>query len=85
MAVSYTHLDSYGRQQWGILHNGGNPDAATPREGRSISAVSYTHLEETVFDFSTLKHRFREIAFLTKGLKIVAEDKSCLLYTSRCV
>ena len=26
--------DSYGRQQWGILHNGGNPDAATPREGR---------------------------------------------------
>ena len=25
--------NSYGRQQWGILHNGGNPDA-----------VSYTHL-----------------------------------------
>ena len=24
--------DSYGRQQWGILHNGGNSDAATPRE-----------------------------------------------------
>src|SRR3981081_1293047 len=24
--------DSYGRQQWGILHNGGNPDAATPLE-----------------------------------------------------
>ena len=30
--------------------------------------------EETVFDFSTLKHRFREIAFLTKGLKIIAKD-----------
>jgi hypothetical protein len=29
--------DSYGRQQWGILHNGGNSDAATPRGGRSIS------------------------------------------------
>ena len=29
--------DSYGRQQWGILHNGGNSDAATPREGRRIS------------------------------------------------
>ena len=29
--------DSYGRQQWGILHNGGNPDAATPREGRRSS------------------------------------------------
>ena len=29
--------DSYGRQQWGILRNGGNPDAATPREGRRFS------------------------------------------------
>ena len=29
--------NSYGRQQWGILHNGGNPDAATPREGRRFS------------------------------------------------
>ena len=24
--------DSYGRQQWGILDNGGNPDPAMPRE-----------------------------------------------------
>ena len=30
--------------------------------------------EETVFDFHTLKHRFREIAFLSKGLKIIAKD-----------
>ena len=29
--------DSYGRQQWGILCNGGNPDPATPREGRRHS------------------------------------------------
>ena len=29
--------DSYGRQQWGILDNGGNPDPATPREGRRSS------------------------------------------------
>ena len=29
--------DSYGRQQWGILRNGGNPDAATPRAGRRHS------------------------------------------------
>ena len=27
---------SYGRQQWGILRNGGNPDVATPRERRSL-------------------------------------------------
>ena len=32
-----TRPDSYGRQQWGILHNGGNPDAATPRVGRRFS------------------------------------------------
>ena len=25
--------DSYGRQQWGILDNGGNPDPAMPRAG----------------------------------------------------
>ena len=29
--------NSYGRQQWGILGNGGNPDPATPREGRRLS------------------------------------------------
>ena len=29
--------DSYGRQQWGLLHNGRTPDAATPREGRRFS------------------------------------------------
>ena len=28
--------------------------------------------EETVFDFDTLKQRFREMAFLTKGLKITS-------------
>jgi len=30
--------------------------------------------EETVFDFDTLKQRFREMAFLTKGLKIRLTD-----------
>ena len=29
--------NSYGRQQWVILGNGGNPDPATPREGRRFS------------------------------------------------
>ncbi|HCR83207.1 DNA topoisomerase (ATP-hydrolyzing) subunit B [Muricomes intestini] len=31
--------------------------------------------EETVFDFDTLKQRFREMAFLTKGLKICLRDE----------
>lgn len=31
--------------------------------------------EETVFDFDTLKHRLREMAFLTKGIRIRLIDK----------
>jgi len=34
-----------------------------------------TIFEETVFDFDTLKTRLREIAFLTKGLKIILRDE----------
>jgi len=33
-----------------------------------------TIFEETVFEFDTLKNRLREMAFLTKGLKIVLTD-----------
>ena len=31
--------------------------------------------EETIFDYETLKQRFREMAFLTKGLRIVLVDQ----------
>ena len=31
--------------------------------------------EETVFDYDTLQHRLREMAFLNKGIKITLEDK----------
>ena len=31
--------------------------------------------ETTVFDYNTLKTKFREIAFLTKGLKIILKDE----------
>ena len=34
-----------------------------------------TIFEETVFDFDTLKNRLREMAFLTKGIKIILRDK----------
>ena len=34
-----------------------------------------TIFEETIFDFDILKQRFREMAFLTKGLKIVLLDE----------
>ena len=33
-----------------------------------------TIFEETVFEFETLKNRLREMAFLTKGLKIILKD-----------
>ncbi|MFA9463435.1 MAG: DNA topoisomerase (ATP-hydrolyzing) subunit B [Velocimicrobium sp.] len=31
--------------------------------------------EETIYDYDTLRHRLREMAFLTKGIRIVLEDK----------
>ena len=31
--------------------------------------------EETIFDYDTLKQRFREMAFLTRGLRIVLRDE----------
>jgi len=34
-----------------------------------------TIFDETVFDFDTLKNRLREMAFLTKGIKIVLRDE----------
>ncbi len=34
-----------------------------------------TIFEETVFDYDTIKQRLREMAFLTKGIKITLEDK----------
>ena len=48
-------------------------------EDKTGTKVSFlpdpTIFEETVFDFDTLKQRFREMAFLTKGLKIVLRDE----------
>ena len=35
-----------------------------------------TVFEDTVFDYNVLKQRFREMAFLTRGLKIVLRDES---------
>ena len=51
-------------------------DCEPDRTGTTVSFHPVPEIfEETVFDFNTLKHRFREIAFLTKGLKIIARDK----------
>ena len=46
---------------------------------RSGSTVTFmpddSIFEETVFDYDTLKQRLREMAFLTKGIKIIFRDK----------
>ena len=48
-------------------------------EGKTGTKVTFmpddTIFEETVFDYNILKQRFRELAFLTKGLKIVLRDE----------
>ena len=47
-------------------------------EGKNGTKVTFlpddTIFETTIFDFNVLKQRFREMAFLTKGLKIVLKD-----------
>ncbi len=45
------------------------------RHGSTVTFLpDKTIFEETVFDFGTLKQRLREMAFLTKGLKITLRD-----------
>ena len=54
-------------------------EIGTCPEDKTGTKVSFlpdpTIFEETVFDFDTLKQRFREMAFLTKGLKIILRDE----------
>ncbi|MBR4781635.1 MAG: DNA topoisomerase (ATP-hydrolyzing) subunit B [Lachnospiraceae bacterium] len=45
------------------------------RHGSTVTFLpDETIFEETVFDFEVLKQRLREMAFLTKGLKIILKD-----------
>ena len=49
---------------------------ATERRGTTITFLPDDEIfETTVFNFDTMKNRFREIAFLNKGLVISLEDK----------
>ncbi len=48
----------------------------TSRSGTEVVFLpDKTIFEDTIFDFNTLRERLREIAFLTKGLKITLIDK----------
>lgn len=51
-------------------------DCDADRTGTKITFLpDDTIFEETVFDYSILKQRFREMAFLTAGLKIILRDE----------
>ena len=48
----------------------------TKRHGTTVTFLPDKEIfEETVFDYPTIKHRLREMAFLTKGLRISLTDK----------
>lgn len=48
----------------------------TERHGTTVTFLPDKEIfEETVFDYGTIKHRLREMAFLTKGLRISLTDR----------
>jgi DNA gyrase subunit B len=48
----------------------------TKKQGTTITfKPDYEIFEEINFDYNTLQHRLRELAFLNKGVKIILEDK----------
>ncbi len=50
-------------------------ECETDRTGTKVTFLPDDEIfEETVFDYDTLKQRFREMAFLTKGLRIELQD-----------
>ena len=51
-------------------------ECAPEKSGTKVTFLPDKEIfEETVFDYDTLQQRFREMAFLTKGLKIVLRDE----------
>ena len=54
-------------------------DLGPCEEGKTGTKVTFLPdkeiFDETIFDYDTLKQRFREMAFLTKGLRIVIRDE----------
>jgi len=67
----YTQRYEYGKVME-PLHVIGDSD----RTGTTVTFMpDDTIFEETVFDFNILKQRIREMAFLTKGIKMILHDK----------
>lgn len=50
-------------------------ECETDRSGTKVTFLPDKEIfEDTIFDYDTLKQRFREMAFLTRGLRIVLRD-----------
>ncbi|MCI8712980.1 MAG: DNA topoisomerase (ATP-hydrolyzing) subunit B [Ruminococcus sp.] len=51
-------------------------DCESEKSGTTVTFLPDSEIfEETVFDYDVLKQRLREVAFLTKGLKIILRDE----------
>jgi DNA gyrase subunit B len=69
----YEHTQSYER---GVPQGPLAKGAKTDRRGTSITFLPDLEIFETIdYDSATLEQRFREMAFLTKGLKISFKDE----------
>src|ERR687897_2440099 len=69
----YEHKQSYER---GVPLGPIEKGAKTDKRGTSISFLPDLEIFETIdYDHGTLEQRFREMAFLTRGLKITFEDE----------
>ena len=60
-----------GKTMFPLKENG-----TTDKQGTTVTFLPDASIftETTVFDYNTLKHRLREMAFLTKGIKIILTD-----------
>ena len=64
------------RYEYGVPQGDLTPGEKTQKHGTIIRFKPDTKIfEETSFSFDTLSNRLRELAFLTKGLKITIEDE----------
>jgi DNA gyrase subunit B len=69
----YEHTQTYQR---GVPDGPLQKGAKTDRTGTSITFLPDLEIFETIeYDYGTLEQRFREMAFLTKGLKIAFSDE----------
>ena len=98
--VSYTHLDVYKRQEEGLLEldwrplmksldedllKGGSRGCIARKFHESLVNLVCDVAERFCLDRLVLGGGCLQNSFLLEGLAGMAQSRSCLLYTSRCV